>query len=216
MKTTCIRDVKVVWAFVAFAQLAFAATTATSQTNLLPQSKPPCCQEIASEKPLTEHSAYQLPSTWTTDAEKNIKLTQLRGKPQVVAMFFASCNGACPILVEQMRQLVDSLPANVRTNVGFVLISFDSERDTPKALRAYRETRKLPEGQWTLLHGRAEDVRELALVLGVKYRQDTNGQFSHSNLITILNSEGEIAYQQNGLGRPVDELAKHVKVLVKL
>ncbi len=129
-------------------------------------------------------------------------------------MIFTSCQGACPILVRQMRELAQSLPEHSRTNVGFLLVTFDVEHDTPKILHAYRAAQKLPEGQWTLLHGKAEDVQELAMVLGVKYRQGANGQFSHSNLITILNAEGEIAWQKNGLDDARDELAKKLLALV--
>jgi protein SCO1/2 len=188
---------------------------AISQTNAATSVRRSCCQEIRSESPLSDKSVYQLTSEWTSDAGGTLKLEELRGKPQVVAMFFASCQGACPILVHQMQQLADSLPANVRTNANFLLVTFDSERDTAEVLRVYRNLRGLAEGQWTLLHGRPEDVRELALVLGVKYRQEASGQFSHSNLITILNSEGEIAFQQEGLGNSGTELAKQLGKLLE-
>ena len=186
-----------------------------SETNSVASAKPRCCQEIKSDSPLSDRSVYQLESEWTTDTGATTKLDHLRGKPQVVVMFFASCQGACPILVHQMQQLAETLPAGTRTNAGFLLITFDSERDTPKVLRDYRNLRGLAPGQWTLLHGRPEDVRELALVLGVKYRQDASGQFSHSNLITLLSAEGEIAFQQEGLGNSGDELAKRLNQLLK-
>jgi cytochrome oxidase Cu insertion factor (SCO1/SenC/PrrC family) len=49
--------------------------------------------------------------------------------------------------------------------------------------------------RWTLLRGGADDVRELAALLGVNYAEDARGQFAHSNLITLLNADGEIAFQ---------------------
>ena len=48
------------------------------------------------------------------------------------------------------------------------------------------------------------------MLLGVKYRQDGRGQFSHSNLITVLNAQGEIAYQRAGLAGDVSDAAKAV------
>jgi protein SCO1/2 len=33
----------------------------------------------------------------------------------------------------------------------------------------------------------------------VKYKKDTRGMFEHSNLITVLNAEGEIVHQRAGL-----------------
>ena len=87
-----------------------------------------------------------------------------------------------------------------------------SARDTPAALKAYRERMKL-DGAWTLLHGDAANVQELAMLLGVKFKQDARGQFSHSNLITVLNPEGEIAHQRAGLMGDVSEAAKAVALV---
>ncbi len=174
---------------------------------------PPCCAKTLAAAPFTDKSLYQLESIWTTDAAKQIKLGALRGKPQVVAMFFASCQFTCPIIVNDMKRIATALPPDLRTNVGFTLISFDSERDTPEALHAVRVERDLEGNNWTLLHGEADDVRELAALLGVNYRKDANGQFAHSNLITVLNAEGEIVFQQPGLNLPTDKILEKLNAL---
>ena len=59
-----------------------------------------------------------------------------------------------------------------------------------------------------LLHGDDDSVRELAALLGVKYQQDANGAFSHSNLVTVLNLEGEIAHQRLGLKGGLEEVVQ--------
>ncbi len=177
--------------------------------------KPPCCRELPVDVTFSDKSIYQLESLWTSDVGRKIKLGVLHGKPQVVAMFFASCQFACPLIVGDMKKIAAALPENMRTNVGFVLISFDSEHDTVKALHSYRQTHQLSATNWTLLRGEPEDVRELAALLGVNYRQDASGQFSHSNLITLLNGEGESAYQQAGLNKPVGEMVKKLDALAK-
>jgi protein SCO1/2 len=88
-------------------------------------------------------------------------------------------------------------------------VSFDTERDTPAALAQFREQRQL-DAQWTLLHGDNDAVRELAALLGVKFKQEADGMFAHSNLITILNPDGEVAHQRNGLKGGLDETAQAV------
>lgn len=199
----------------AVALFLWATMAANAQTNSALPTGRPCCAEITHACPLTDRSVFQLDSDWTTDAGQTMKLGQLRGKPQVVAMFYCSCPYACPLLVQEMQQLAQSLPADARTNVGFLLVTFDPDRDTAGALRAYRATRKLAEPQWKLLRGSPEDTRELALVLGLKFRQDARGQFAHSNLITILDAEGEIACQQTGLAGSPDHLAESLTRLLK-
>jgi protein SCO1/2 len=99
----------------------------------------------------------------------------------------------------------------VRQRVGFTLVTIDAERDTPEALRTYRERQQLPADGWTLLRGGADDTLELAALLGVKYKREASGQFAHSNLITILDAEGEIVYQQVGLNREPGEAAKAIQ-----
>lgn len=177
----------------------------------------PCCPPAAANDPgngrelppadFTRDSLYQLDATYTTDAGEKFALAQLRGRPVLLAMFFASCNFACPMIVADLTRIQAALPMPLRDEVAIVLVSFDVVRDTPVALAKYREDRLLG-AQWTLLHGEDDAVAELAALLGVKYKQESDGQFAHSNLITILNAEGEIVHQRAGLqGGLVDAAA---------
>ncbi|HUS35983.1 MAG TPA: SCO family protein [Verrucomicrobiae bacterium] len=185
--------------------------SAADKTNPL---QAPCCnKELKPSKPISDTSLYQLDSNWTTDQAKEIKLASLAGRPQVVTMFFANCVAACPILAHDMRKIEDALPEDIRTNVGFVLISFDTERDTPQALAKFRRARRIPES-WTLLTAKPDDILELAALLGVKFRKDSVEQFSHSNLITILNEKGEVTFQQTGLNRDPSNAASALQKLV--
>ena len=94
-----------------------------------------------------------------------------------------------------------------------MLVSFDFARDTPAVLAAYRAKAALDAG-WTLLRGGAAEVQDLAMLLGVNYKQDARGQFAHSNLFTVLNSDGEIAHQHPGLQGDISGAAKAVAALV--
>jgi protein SCO1/2 len=191
--------------------LAMAAAPFCSQPLLAEAPKPPCCRELQSSAPFTDRSIYQLESQWTSDVGRNVQLRVLRGHLQVVALFFTTCESSCPIIVDDMKSIAAALPDSLRDQVDFLLVSFDSERDTPAVLHAYREKMHLSPDHWTLLRGSPDDVRELAALLGVNYQKDARGQFMHSNLITVLNAEGEVVSQQTGLRgdkqRTLDALA---------
>ena len=175
----------------------------------------PCCaKEVPAGRPVSDRSLYQLDSSWTNDASAALKLAALGGRPQVVTMFLARCEYACPVLVHDMKKVEAALPESVRTNVGFVLVSFDTERDTPAALAEYRRIHELP-ANWTLLRGAPDDVLELAALLGVKFKKDARGQFAHSNNLTVLDAGGEVAHHQIGLNQPPVETVKHVTRLVR-
>ena len=182
-----------------FAGLAFMfVVTAFGASSAVPVV-PPCCAVVEKAgAPLSARSIYQLDAMWTSDAAAPVRFAALRGRPVVLAMFFAQCEYACPLLVQDMERLRAALPAAVRTQTQFVLVSFDTARDTPAALKAYRARMALDDG-WTLLRAEPAAVQELAMLLGVKFKQDARGQFSHSNLLTVLNAEGEVAHQKAGL-----------------
>ena len=176
--------------------------------------KKPCCEEIAAATPVTARSLYQLDATWIDDRNEPVQLASLRGRPVVLAMFFASCEYACPVLTSDMQRLRALLPAGVRESARFVLVSFDTVRDAPAALNAYRKRSDLDD-RWTLLRGESAAVQDLAMLLGVKFKQNARGQFAHSNLITVLNLEGEITHQRPGLQGDVSEAAKAVVLAAK-
>jgi protein SCO1/2 len=154
-------------------------------------------QELAGDG-FSAGSLYQLEATYTGDNGRPVALGSLRGRPVVLAMFFASCTYACPMIVADMTRIRDGLPADLRDRAALVLVSFDTKRDTPEALQRYRKDRQLDQ-QWTLIRGDDGAVRELAALLGVKFKQEADGQFAHSNIISILNAEGEVVHQRAGL-----------------
>lgn len=172
------------------------------------EAKDDCCRAApaVAAAPFSAESLYQTDVAFADDAGRAFSLGELRGRPVVLTMFFASCGYACPLLVSDMQAIRAKLPAEIRERAAFVLVSFDVERDTPAALAAYREQRGLGK-DWILLHGNDDAVRELAALLGVKYKPETGGGFSHSNLITLLNREGEVIYQRTGLKGGLDETA---------
>jgi len=164
-----------------------------------------CCAEAPPAAPYSRTSLYQLDARFTNDAGESFALGDLRGQPVVVDMFFASCGYACPLTVTNLLAIQGRLPVEQRDKVRFVLVSFDVARDTSEELAKYRATRGLND-QWILLRGDDNSVRELAALLGVKYKQEADGMFSHSNLLTVLNPKGEIAHQREGLNGGLDEV----------
>lgn len=175
---------------------------------------PACCCAEQAPAAFSKSSIYQLDARFTDDSGRAFTLGELRGRPVVINLFFASCGYACPLLVTNMQAIRGQLPAAVRDRAVFVLVSFDVVRDTPAALARYRAQRQL-DGQWKLLHGDDAAVRELAALLGVKYKQESDGAFSHSNILTILNPEGEIVHQRIGLEGGLESAAAAVVAAAK-
>jgi protein SCO1/2 len=147
-------------------------------------------------------SVYQLTGSWTDQHDRLLTLSKLQGHPQVVAMIFTHCLSVCPRIVEEMKAIRDSLPASVKEKVGGVLVSFDPERDTPAQMRMFAMKRQLDD-HWELLQGSDNQVRELSMVLNVRYQKLSGGNFTHSSDIFILDQNGNIIQSLDGLGRNI-------------
>jgi protein SCO1/2 len=160
-------------------------------------------------EPLSEASIYQLSSTWTTSSGRILALESLAGRPQLVAMVFTHCAFACPRIVDEIKSVLRELPEYRRP--GVVLVSIDPDRDTPGVMAHFAEMHGLDEPHWLLLQGTETTVRELAAVLNVQYRRNPDGEFAHSNTITLLNSGGEISARLEGLDADRDPFLESVQ-----
>lgn len=211
-----------------------AAIAAHAGSCCKPEPKPACCaaleksaapakdaccataeiehRESKIENPFTRTSLYQADGTFTDDSGKSFSLASLRGRPVVVNLFFATCGYACPLAVTDLLAVQARLSPAQRKDTVFVLVSFDLQRDTVAALAQYRAARQL-DGNWILLRGDDASVRELAALLGVKYKQEADGSFAHSNLFTILNREGEMVHQRIGLQSGLDAAVAALEAL---
>jgi protein SCO1/2 len=99
-----------------------------------------------------------------------------------------------------MRNIEKQIPKNLQNKIQYVMISIDPETDTPKKLKAFAIENQMDDEQWTFLQGNINSVREFANVLAVKYKQISPMDFSHSNIISVFDSQGELVHQQEGLG----------------
>lgn len=158
----------------------------------------------AREAPLPSDSVYQLQATLVDQDARKTEWRALRGKPRLVAMFYTSCQYICPLIVDSGKAVERQLTPAERGRIGIVLVSMDPARDTPKALRAVVDKRKLDTARWSLLAPRAEDVRGIAGVLGVRYRQLADGEFNHSSALVLLDAEGRVLARTEKMGTQPD------------
>ncbi|WP_423740311.1 SCO family protein [Flavobacterium columnare] len=149
---------------------------------------------------ISEESIFNLTSQWKTQDNKTIYLENLKGKVSVMVMIYTSCKAACPRLVADMRDIESKIPKNKLTQLNFVLVSIDPENDTPEKLKKFAKENLMNAPHWTFLQGNTNTVQEFANVLAVKYKKISPMDFSHSNIISVSNKNGELIYQQEGLG----------------
>ncbi|MBF8458192.1 SCO family protein [Kaistella sp. G5-32] len=170
-----------------------------------------------SEKPedikvKTADSIFLLDSKWQNQDGKEIQLKDLKGKNLVVVMIFTSCQTACPLLVADMKKVEAKITKDKLKNTSMVLITIDPTNDTPEVLKKYAQKRDMYGEPWVFLRSDLESTREFANVLAVKYKKITPIIFSHSNIISIFNKNGEMVSQEEGTVNS-DAIAKTVNGL---
>ena len=157
------------------------------------------------DKPISDLSIYNLPSKWTNEEGTEMEMKDMKGQVLVMVMIYTSCKSACPRLVADMRNIEQRIPNNIKDNVKFVMVSIDPTVDTPKRLKAFAIENKMDDDQWDFLRSTEENTREFAAVLAVNYKKIDPIDFSHSNIISVFNADGELVYQQEGLGVNSDQ-----------
>jgi protein SCO1 len=163
---------------------------------------------------ISEMSLYNLDSEWTDQNGNVIDLFDLQGKVQLVAMIYTECAYACPRIIADLQRIEDALTGIKKEELGITLITMDPERDTPQKLKAFAKKNKLDPKRWTILTSEEANILELAALLNVKYKKESNGNIAHSNIITVLDRNGEIINQQEGLGIDPDETVNAIKSLL--
>ncbi len=175
-------------------------TVLTACKNKPEQKDQAQANTVTPNEMISDMSIYNLPSVWTDQDGDEITLKELKGDVLVMVMIYTTCKVACPRLVADMRNIEAQVSNASKEKVKFVLVSIDPETDTPARLKAFAKENHMDSDQWLFLRGSKEDTREFAAVLAVSYKQISPMDFSHSNIISVFNQGGELAYQQEGLG----------------
>ena len=151
------------------------------------------------EKKALNESIFLLDSKWENQDGKQLQLKDLKGKNLVMVMIFTSCKTACPLLVSDMKQVAKKIDKDKLKETTMVMVSIDPENDTPAVLKEYAKQNNISGEPWLFLRSDKESVRELANVLAVKYKKISPIVFSHSNIITVFNKQGEMVKQAEGV-----------------
>lgn len=161
------------------------------------------------------HSLFQMDAEWINHRGETFQLNEFQGEPVIVTMFYGSCTQVCPILIRDANRLYQAVDESLRENVQVLAVSFDTENDTADELYNYAKAKDLNLSNWHFVTGDRNQIRELAMLLGVQYSKKGDGHFAHSNLVTLLDGDGLISARLEGLNQPVGEAAKLAEKYLK-
>ena len=155
---------------------------------------------------------YAHTSRWRTQENREVTLGSLGGKVRVITMGFTSCRYACSRIVSDLHRIELALGTDAG-RIGIVFASIDPEADTPEAMAAFAAERNLSPERWTFLTGEEGGIRDLAVALAFKY-QRVDQEFSHSNLIGVLDAKGNLVHREERLGADITPTVEAIKKLL--
>lgn len=135
----------------------------------------------------------------TSQDRVEISLKSMRGKVVAVAFIYTSCPDVCSLLTAKMVSVRDTLGPVFGTNVAFVSITVDPERDTPEVLKDYARRLGANRSGWSFLTGNVDAVREASLKYGVVVHPAVaDGRLDHNTLTTLIDRNGTMRVKYIG------------------
>lgn len=160
----------------------------------------PGMADMPATRSIPGNSLYQLPASFETAEGTSMKLSDFRGSPLLVTMFYSHCTSVCPLVTAQLQRLVAQFSPAEQRQMRVLMVSFDSVRDTPEALSAFKAAHHIEDSStWVLARASAGDVRALAAALGIRYRELPDHSFNHSALISLADRDGTIRARSSDL-----------------
>lgn len=141
------------------------------------------------------------------------------GEMAVISFIFTHCPDVCPIITANMKNIQRELKDT--SNVEFIEISFDPERDTPSVLKDYKNLYQLND-QFTMLTGDTTTVNSLLdklEIIAVKIEPDSSAQdtdnynMRHSNTIYLMDDKGHIRAEYPASRVPPEHIAEDIQTL---
>lgn len=120
------------------------------------------------------------------------------GNISVISFIYTHCPDVCPVITANLKNIQSDLQDT--SNVRFIEITFDPERDTPSVLKKYKELYKL-NNQFSLLTADTTTIDSLMSRLNIvaektqvdSLQQDSSQYFmKHSNTIYLMDETGKI------------------------
>ena len=133
---------------------------------------------------------------FTNELGQAVSLGDFHGQALAITFFFTRCPlpDYCPRLSKNFQEASQKL-ISMRggpTNWHFLSISFDTEFDTPRVLKAYGNMYQYDPARWSFLTGPPDRIRELARLADVTFERQDGGLFTHNFRTLIIDAAGHL------------------------
>lgn len=147
----------------------------------------------------------------TNSDSSTFSTTKLEGKVWLFNLFFTSCQGPCPLITANLKNIYQKFIDN--PDFEMISVSVDPERDSPDKLLAYANRFKVDPAQWFFTVGPEQTVRDIALN---SFQLGTPDDAKiHSNRVVLIDRERNIrGYYVGMVPQDLEKLEKDIKRLL--
>ncbi len=131
-----------------------------------------------------------------------VSLRQFIRMPVILTPVYLHCPNVCSLLLQNLADALDKLPAEPGKDYTVLTVSFD-ETEKPDLARQKKETylkmiqRPFPDDVWRFLTGDKENIRRLTDAIGFHFKR-VGEDFEHPVSLVILAPDGKIVRYMYG------------------
>jgi protein SCO1/2 len=140
--------------------------------------------------------------TFNDENGDRVSLRQLIHKPTILAFVYLHCPNVCSLLLQNLAEALNNLPAEPGKEYLALAVSFD-ETEKPALALEKKETylkmiqRPFPKDAWRFLTGDKENIQKLTDAVGFHFER-VKDDFEHPVLLVILAPDGKIVRYMYG------------------
>ncbi len=133
--------------------------------------------------------------------QQPLAVPALAGRPVLLHFVFAGCSSVCPLQLQELRQLHDTLPPAVRARIAILSVTVDPLSDTPAALAAFARRHDADRPGWHFVSGAPAEVHRLLDRLQA-FEPGRHEPDAHRTALFLYAPDGRLL--QRFRGSPVD------------
>jgi protein SCO1/2 len=139
---------------------------------------------------------------FTDENGRSVTSGELVHAPTILALVYLHCPNVCSLLLQNLAEVLNRLPAEPGKDYAALSISFD-ETETPALALQRKEvylkmiTRPFPHDAWRFLTGDKENIHRLTEAVGFHFKR-VKDDFEHPVVLIILAPDGRIVRYMYG------------------
>lgn len=140
--------------------------------------------------------------TFRDENGNDMSLRQLIHTPVILTPVYLHCPNVCSLLLQNLADALDKLPAEPGKDYIALSLSFD-EMEKPDLARQKKKTyirmiqKPFPEGAWRFLTGDKENIQRLTDAIGFHFKR-VGEDFEHPVSLVILAPDGKVVRYMYG------------------